>query len=300
MTNQKILVIGSSNTDMVVKTQRFPKEGETIVGGDFFMFPGGKGANQAVAAARLQGNVTFICKIGDDIFGKNAVEGFAKEGININNILTSSTQPSGVALITVDASGQNEIVVALGANGDLSVSNLEKKQAVMDETEVLLIQLEIPLSSVEYAVHYAQSKGKKVIINPAPAQELPKSIYKNLFLITPNATETEILTGIEVHDAATAQRAAEQFKKWGVQNVIITMGEKGVFVSADTFTGLIPTEKVQAIDTTAAGDVFNGALSVAIAEGKDWQSACAFACKAATISVTRMGAQASAPYLYEV
>ncbi|MFN4147738.1 MAG: ribokinase [Runella sp.] len=296
----KILVVGSSNTDMVVKTERFPQPGETIIGGHFFMFPGGKGANQAVAAARLAGDVTFVCKVGNDIFGKNAVEGFVKEGINTDYIFTDPTEPSGVALITVNAQGQNEIVVASGANGTLSESDITKIIPQIDEASIVLMQLETPLSTVEFVSQWAAQKGKKVILNPAPAQKLPEKFYKSLYLITPNETETQILTGIQVTDSSTALQAAELLRRWGVQNVIITMGASGVFVLTDDFTGQISAPIVKAVDTTAAGDVFNGALAVALAKGRGWEEACQFACRAASISVTRMGAQASAPYLHEL
>lgn len=290
-----ILVIGSSNTDMVVKTEKFPQPGETILGGQFFMFPGGKGANQAVAAARLGGEVTFVCKIGNDIFGKNAVAGFVHEGIHTDHIFTAASLPSGVALITVNGQGQNEIVVASGANLALSEADIQKATAPLETADLVLMQLEVPLATVEYAVQLAKSKGKRVILNPAPAQPLPESMYRNLFLITPNETETELLTGLAVKDEASALQAAALLKSWGVENVIVTMGERGVFALADGFTGTIPSLQVNAVDTTAAGDVFNGALAVALASGENWLEACQFACKAAAISVTRMGAQASAP-----
>ncbi|MCU0389617.1 MAG: ribokinase [Thermoflexibacter sp.] len=299
MTN-KILVIGSANTDMVVKTHRFPEAGETIIGGDFFMFAGGKGANQAVAAARLGADVTFVCKIGNDIFGKNAIEGYQKEGINTDYILVDTSKPSGVALILINAEGQNEIVVASGANASLSEENIEMIIEQFQYTEIIVIQLETPIATVAKIATTARKKGKKLIINPAPAQVLPLSIYEDLFLITPNETETEILTNIKVIDENSALLAARKLQSWGVQNVIITMGAQGAFVLANNCEGIIPTPKVEAIDTTAAGDVFNGAIAVALAKGLSWREACHFACKASAISVTRMGAQASAPYLREL
>jgi ribokinase len=299
MTN-KILVIGSANTDMVVKTPRFPEAGETIIGGDFFMFAGGKGANQAVAAARLGADVTFVCKIGNDIFGKNAIEGYQKEGINTDYILVDTSKPSGVALILINAEGQNEIVVASGANASLSEENIEMIIDQFQYTEIIVTQLETPIATVAKIATTARKKGKKLIINPAPAQVLPLSIYEDLFLITPNETETEILTNIKVIDENSALLAARKLQSWGVQNVIITMGAQGAFVLANNCEGIIPTPKVEVIDTTAAGDVFNGAIAVALAKGLSWREACHFACKAAAISVTRMGAQASAPYLREL
>lgn len=296
----QILIIGSANTDMVVKTARFPQAGETIIGGDFFMFAGGKGANQAVAAARLGAAVTFVCKVGDDIFGKNAIEGYQKENINTQHILIDPKNPSGVALITINAEGQNEIVVASGANAALSVADIDALFAQFQVADMIVTQLETPLETVERIAAIARAQGKKLILNPAPAQALPASVYKDLFLITPNETETELLTQVKVTDATSAKVASEKFRSWGVQNVVITMGAQGVYALATDFEGLIPAQKVVAVDTTGAGDVFNGALAVALAQGMGWKEACTFGCKAAEISVTRMGAQSSAPYLEEI
>lgn len=294
---QPILVIGSANTDMVVRTPRFPQPGETLLGGEFFMFPGGKGANQAVAAARLQGDVTFICKLGNDLFGRNAIEGFRKEGLRTEHIIIDDAQPSGVALITVNAQGQNEIVVAPGANARLLPADLLPLLPLIEAAAVVVLQLEIPLSTVAWVLQHARNK---TILNPAPAQVLPISLYDGLFVITPNETETQLLTGIQVNDAPSAHQAAVRLREWGIQHVAITMGATGVFVLNDQLAELLPAPSVQAIDTTAAGDVFNGALAVALSQGTDWRSACAFACRAAAVSVTRMGAQTSAPYLSEV
>ncbi|MBX2876865.1 MAG: ribokinase [Saprospiraceae bacterium] len=290
-----ILVIGSSNTDMVVKTERFPQAGETILGGEFFMFPGGKGANQAVAAARLGGKVTFICKVGQDVFGEQAIEGFKKEGIATNFCLTTKAAASGVALITVNAEGENEIVVASGANNQLTEADLDAAEAAFAAADLLLIQLETPIPTVEYAITKGAQMGKKVILNPAPAQNISQETYQHLFLITPNETEAELLTGIKVEDDATAAQAADALLAKGVQHVILTLGAKGAYYKSATQELHVPAQKVKAIDTTAAGDVFNGALTVALAEGEDWLAAIQFAAKAAAISVTRMGAQASAP-----
>jgi ribokinase len=294
---QPILVIGSANTDMVVRTPRFPQPGETLLGGEFFMFPGGKGANQAVAAARLQGDVTFICKLGNDLFGRNAIEGFRQEGLRTEHIIIDDAQPSGVALITVDAQGQNEIVVAPGANARLLPADLLPLLPLIEAAAIVVLQLEIPHSTVAWVLQHARSK---TILNPAPAQVLPTSLYDGLFVITPNETETQLLTGIQVYDAPSAHQAAARLREWGIQHVVITMGATGVFVLNDQLAELLPAPSVQAIDTTAAGDVFNGALAVALSQRADWRSACAFACRAAAVSVTRMGAQTSAPYLSEI
>ena len=296
----KILVIGSSNTDMVIKTEKMPAPGETILGGTFLMNPGGKGANQAVAAARLGGKVTFITKRGNDLFGNQAVGLFMREGIDTQYIIKDKELPSGVALITVDAAGENSIVVAPGSNGNLLPEDVSLKLMKTGKCAILLLQLEIPVKTVEYAIHKASEYGIKVILNPAPATSLPEDLFKNIWLITPNETEAEMFTGIRVHDLPSADNAAESFMKKGVKNVIITLGSAGAFIRSDKFTGMIPAIKVHAVDTTAAGDIFNGALAVAIAEGNNLEEAVLFANKAAAISVTRLGAQASAPYRKEI
>lgn len=296
----KILVIGSSNTDMVVKTQRFPQPGETIIGGEFFMFPGGKGANQAVAAARLGGRVSFICKVGNDLFGTQAVEGFRKENIHTEFCFVDAEVASGVALITINQEGENEIVVASGANHTLTADDLDLADDLFQSAEIILLQLEIPLKTVEYAINKSHQSFKKIVLNPAPAQALPPSAYSDLFLITPNETETSLLTGIEIGSIKDAEKAADVFLSRGVKNVLITLGSHGSFFKNSTESFHFPVEEVQAIDTTAAGDVFNGALCVALAENKSWKSAIEFASRAAAISVTRLGAQASAPYLDEM
>ncbi|MEJ7767143.1 MAG: ribokinase [Chitinophagaceae bacterium] len=299
MKNQ-VVVIGSSNTDMVVRTDRFPSPGETILGGKFFIFQGGKGANQAVAAARLAGNVGFICKVGNDAFGNGAIEHYSREGIQVEGILKDAQAPTGVAIITVNNQGENMIIVASGANALLSVSDIENAESILGEADWLVTQLESPLPVIEYLASYARKHQKKLILNPAPAAQLPPTVYEGLFLITPNETETALLTGIVVSDESGAAKAASFFKSLGVQHVIITMGSKGAYVDAGDFIGIIEAAKVEAVDTTAAGDVFNGALVVALAEGKHWKEAVQFACQAAAVSVTRMGAQTSAPYRSEI
>jgi ribokinase len=296
----RITVIGSSNTDMVVKTGRFPSPGETVLGGQFFMFSGGKGANQAVAAARMGGEVTLVCRVGDDLFGQRSVNEFTKEGIETKYIGVDSRQASGIALIIVNDEGENEIVVASGANNSLTKENIDAVDGLLGETDVLLMQLEIPLASVLHAAKRAHYYGKKVILNPAPAQTLPADIYQYLYLITPNETEAEILTGIKVTDRNSASRAAEVLVEKGVQNAIITMGSEGAYFRNHAFEIFIKAPKVNAIDTTAAGDVFNGVLAVQITSGKNWEDAIRVACQAASISVTRMGAQASMPYRMEL
>ena len=297
---KKILVIGSSNTDMVIKTHKLPSPGETVLGGTFFMNPGGKGANQAVAAARLGGKVTFVTKIGNDLFGSQTIEGLKNEGIDTRNIVKDEESPSGIALITVNALGENNIVVAPGANGTLLPGDIPENHLLAGKYGILLLQLEIPIMTVEYSALTAAENGIKVILNPAPAQKLHDYLLKHIWLITPDETEAEIITGIKVTNAISAEAAATAFIKKGVKNVIITLGEKGAFVKTDEFTGIVPGISVNAVDTTAAGDVFNGALAVALAEGNKLKEAVFFANRAAGLSVTRLGAQASAPYRNEI
>jgi ribokinase len=295
-----IIVIGSSNTDMVIKTQKLPVPGETILGGTFLMNPGGKGANQAVAAARLGGKVTFITKRGNDLFGNQAVGLLMREGIDTQYIIKDNDLPSGVALITVDSAGENSIVVAPGSNGNLNQEDIPSSVFGSGNYDILLLQLEIPISTVEYSAVTAMQNNTKVILNPAPACQLPDNLLKHTWLITPNETEAEIISGVKITDISSAESAAVIIRKRGVKNVIITLGETGAYVKSDEFTGLVPGIKVTPVDTTAAGDVFNGALAVAISEGKGLKDAVTFANKAASISVTRMGAQASVPYRNEI
>lgn len=295
-----VIVIGSSNTDMVVKTNRFPHPGETIIGGEFLMNPGGKGANQAVAARRAGGEVTLVCKVGNDIFGAQAAEGFRKEGIITDYISTDLQHPSGVALILVDGEGENEIVVAPGSNANLTPADILRAEDAINRSAVALLQLEIPMESVLSAARLCAAKGCKVIMNPAPARELPDEIFPLLFLVTPNETEAEMLTGVSVTDADSAARAARGLLDKGVQNVIITMGSSGAFFMNNSKLLMIPSPEVKVLDTTAAGDVFNGVLAVQLADNRDWEVAISIACKAASISVTRMGAQSSAPFLHEL
>ncbi|MBC7828320.1 MAG: ribokinase [Chitinophagaceae bacterium] len=291
----KIVVIGSSNTDMVLKTDRFPKPGETILGGDFFVFQGGKGANQAVAAARLGGNVSFICKVGSDSFGSDAIIQYRNDGIDIRGIIKDVTAPTGVAIITINKEGENSIIVASGANALLSVDDIKKADGILADAGWLITQLETPLPVVNYLSDYAKQHKVNFVLNPAPAASLPDTIYDGLFLITPNESETELLTGIKVADQRSAQKATAVFKTKGVYNVIITLGSRGAYVDTKEFQGIIESIKVKAVDTTAAGDVFNAALVVALAEERSWKESVQFACRAAAVSVTKMGAQSSAP-----
>lgn len=297
---KKILVIGSSNTDMVVKSRHLPKPGETVLGGGFLMNAGGKGANQAVAAAKLGGDVTFMAKVGEDIFGQQAREGLEKYGIDTSSILVDKDYPSGVALIMVNDEGENSISVALGANGNLMPDDILGLKPSIASADFVLIQLEIPLATVERAVALSSGLGKKVILNPAPARQLSSALLSAVYMITPNETEATLLTGVEVRDKRSAKQAAEALGHQGVASVIITLGEKGAYVFSGEFQGMVSAPKVNAVDSTAAGDTFNGALCVALSEGKPLKEAVGFANKAAAFSVTRLGAQSSCPTLTDL
>lgn len=297
---RKIIVIGSSNTDMVVKCKKLPTPGETILGGAFLMNPGGKGANQAVAAARLNGIVTFVTKTGNDHFGEQSKLLFEKEGIDTRFLIRDQKNSSGVALIAVDENGENTIVVASGSNATLSAYDIDEEVYVADKEDVYLMQLEIPVGTVEYVAQKVSDKGNRVILNPAPARLLSQELLDSVYVLTPNEIEAEILTGIKVENASSAERSAKKLLDKGVKNVIITMGAAGAYLCTPEISKMIPVVPVKAVDTTAAGDVFNGALAVALAEGKDLEEAVSFANKAASISVTRLGAQASAPYRNEL
>jgi ribokinase len=292
----KIIVAGSINMDMVVKTSFIPHPGQTVLGGTFFMNPGGKGANQAIAVARLGGTVGFIGKIGNDIFGKQTFLSFVEEGVDTYGVTTDHSVPSGVALITVEESGENCIVVAPGANGLLSSEDIASAFETYTDCKIMLIQLEIPMETVAFAASYAQSRGIKVILNPAPANEQVKDIFHLTDIITPNRDEAELLSGVKIDDLGSAKLAAETIKALGAKTVVITLGSEGAVLLQDDNFSYIPAIKVEAIDTTAAGDVFNGALAVAIAEGKDLTMAISFACGAAGKAVTKLGAQASIPF----
>lgn len=295
----KIVVIGSSNTDMTVMTDRLPVPGETVLGGRFSMGNGGKGANQAIAAKRLGGDVSFICKVGQDLFGHNSVEHYKKEGIDIAGIMYSD-EPSGVALITVDKKAENCIVVASGANNDITVENIEANKKAIGSAEIVLLQLEIPVASVLRAAKLAHDAGAYVVLNPAPACELPDEIYKYISLMIPNQTEITLMTGIEARDEAGAAKAAEALRAKGVKDVIVTMGAKGSIIYYNGVAEFIPSKKVKAVDTTAAGDTFCGALCVALSEGKGLVEAAKFATCASAITVQKMGAQESIPYRKDI
>lgn len=292
------MVIGSSNTDMTVRSRVLPGPGETVLGGDFIMGYGGKGANQAVAAKRLGGNVDFVCKLGKDLFGDNAIRHFREMGLDTTHILQSE-KPSGVALIMVDDKAENSIVVASGANGDLDIEDIETLAPAIRRSSILLLQLEIPMKTVERAAKIAYEAGVMVVLNPAPAAQLSDELMRCVSVLVPNESESSYISGVEVTDADSALKAINIIKSKGAKDIIVTMGSKGSLVCDGKVT-FIPARKVRAVDTTAAGDTFCGALCVALAEGFRLEEAARFATAASSISVQRPGAQDSVPSREEV
>ena len=294
---KKILVVGSSNTDRFIKVPRIPRPGEALLGGEFSTVPGGKGAIQAVAASWAGGEVIFIASVGDDPYGEESVRGYHLDNINTDNIRVCRNTPSGVAMITVSSDGENSIVVASGANARLEPDDLEHSEEAFDEADVMLIQLETPLETVAKAVEICRDLSTSVILNPAPAADLPDEILRGTDIITPNETEAEVLTGITVKGEKEAEKAALVLHDKGIPTVIITMGAAGAYLS-DEPSGLrkmVPGFRVQAEDSTAAGDVFNGQLAVALTEGKSLEEAVLLANAAAALSVQKLGAQSSIP-----
>jgi ribokinase len=290
-----IVVVGSSNTDMVIRVPHIPRAGETLLGGEFLTAAGGKGANQAVGAARSGGKVALIARVGRDVFGDQAIASLRRDGIDVSRVFRDKLTPSGVALIFVAKDGENSIAVAGGANEKLSPADVKKATRVIRSAAWLVAQLETPLATVTAAVDAAVKAGVPVILNPAPARRLPNSLLKRISVLTPNETEAELLTGIKVTDASAAAKACSKLRSRGVRTVILTLGSRGAFLADADGQRLVPGFKVKTVDSTAAGDIFNGALAVALAEGKTVLDAVRFANAAAALSVTRMGAQPSAP-----
>ena len=300
MIRNRILVVGSANMDMVVLTKRFPQPGETVFGGRFGMFPGGKGANQAVAAARLGGQVFFLGKMGRDLFQEKLTASMKKDGVRLERLAIDPEEPTGIALITVDDEGQNEIVVVSGSNMKLLPEDIERERSIFGSVRIVLLQLEVPLPTVVRTAKIAREHAVTVVLNPAPARRLPKTLLRTIDYLTPNETELEQLSGIPVSRTSAAERAARRLLDQGVKNILVTMGAKGCLLVNGRGARLYPARKVKPVDTTAAGDAFNGAFAYALASGQSLDEAIPFANAAAAVSVTRVGAQSSMPMMMEV
>ena len=298
----RILVVGSANTDMVISAEHFPLPGETMMGHGFMTNHGGKGANQAVAAARLEGNTAFIGKVGDDQFGHSTIEMMKGEGIDVSGLTVTSEQASGVALITIVPSGENSIIVDSGANGLLRPEDITNAEKLFEDAGIVLMQLETPIDTLTEAAAMAKKHGAYVVLNPAPApkEPLPVELLKNVDLLIPNETEAAYISGVNIAGDEDLPAAMNEIQKLGVKDVIITVGSRGVCARIDGEMVTVPAFKVKAIDTTAAGDTFCGALCVALSNGKPLVEAIRFGCKASSISVTRRGAQMSMPRLEEI
>jgi ribokinase len=296
----KLVVVGSSNMDLVVKSPRIPVSGETILGGDFLMVPGGKGANQAVAIAKLGAHSIFVARLGDDLFGHQSLENFEKEKVDTRYVTLTPEMPSGVALITVDANGNNAIVVAPGANAKLSPDDVYRAQSEICSAGAVVVQLEVPMATVQCAAELAHHAGVKFVLNPAPAQTLPPAMLPLITVLTPNEIEAEILTGVKVVDPESACAAADRLLDGGIKSAIVTMGAKGFVLAEGRRREYIDAEKVQAVDTTAAGDAFTASLAVGVGQGHDLYNSAIFASRAAALCVMKMGAQPSLPTMEEV
>jgi ribokinase len=296
----RVTVVGSFNMDLLARTPRMPVKGETILGGPFYMGPGGKGANQAVAAARLGADVAMVVLLGKDTFGDQAQANLVKEGMRPEYIMRTDKTHTGVALILVDASGENEIVVAAGANDLMQPEHVDAARKAIVGADMLLVELEVPLETVEHAISEAHQAGTKVLLNPAPGRPLSNALLSMVDVLTPNETEAQIITGMPVTNLKEAEAAARKLLSLGVKAAVITLGAQGALAVTPTIAQRVPGRKVEVVDTTGAGDAFSGALAVALAEGQELLSAVAFANAAAALQVTRLGTAPAMPYRSEV
>ena len=300
MNKEGVLVVGSANMDMVVSVDRFPFPGETIFGKKYHTYPGGKGANQAVACAKLGVKTYFIGKFGDDDFCETLTNSMRNVGVNLNNIFIDKVENTGTALITIDKDGQNKIIVISGSNMKLSLSDIQSRRMLFANIKIVLTQLEIPLDTVLITAELSKKEGAIFILNPAPAQQLPDELLRRIDFLTPNEIELEQISGIKVVDEESAGKAALDLINRGVRNVIVTLGSNGALLVNKNEIKKFPAIKVQAVDTTGAGDSFNGGFAFSLAKGNDLEKSIEFANKVASISVTRMGAQSSMPFFNEV
>ena len=298
--NSGIVVVGSSNMDLVAKAPRIPVVGETLTGTDFFMVPGGKGANQAVAAAKLGSEVVFVAKLGRDVFASKSIENFKSVNIDTKHVEQLEGVPSGVALIAIDDQGGNMIIVVPGANGKLTPADVDKAKPDIAKASVVVAQLEVPIETVEQAAKVAHENNVLFILDPAPARPLSDELLGMVDIIKPNEIEAEAITGIKVVDPESAAQAADALLAKGVKAVIITLGEKGLMLATKDLKETIPSHTVNAVDSTAAGDAFTGALAHRLAQGDSLRDAAIYANVVAAISVTRLGAQPSMPTNEEV
>ena len=295
-----VVVIGSLNMDLVMRTPRVPVGGETLHGHEFSTLPGGKGANQAVACARLGAKVAMIGQVGNDGFGTTLRDGLAADGIDTSGVLQTSAVGTGVAMILVEDIGQNRIVLAAGANGALTPADIDAHAARIGGAAMLVLQLEVPMPVVQRAIGIAHAAGVPVLLNPGPASPLPEAVWSQIDILVPNESEATLLSGVEVSDATSAYAAAKVFRQRGVKCVLITLGANGVAVSDDAGERHLPAHVVKAVDTTAAGDTFIGGLSAGLVEGLAMDDAVALGQRASALCVTRHGAQPSSPYRREI
>lgn len=301
MGDKPIIVIGSINMDLVIKSSFIPKPGETVIGESFYRACGGKGANQAVTVSKLGGNCYFIGKIGKDSFGSELKENLIKNNVNIDYLVEDDLESSGIAFIIVDKNGENSIVVAPGANMKLNIKDIENSLPIISQARILLIQLEIPIETVKFSLSLAKRYNLKTILNPAPVrQKIDREIISLADIITPNRSELEKITETQLKDDDDIIKAGRKLLEFGVKQVIVTLGSRGIIAIGKDQEISIPAIKVSPIDTTGAGDVFNGALALKLSQGVSLEEAMRFAVICAGISVTRKGAQSSIPTLEEV